>query len=276
MTNCCHRSHLLACLVRKIVGYIPCLFLVDELLQNVFGDEISGIDAVFQTDDVAVTFTIINGEPIFLGQGDLHNRNYDKYRQRIELVDRDLFTDNSPVFWLSLSPNDDFASVYETNNPKVATIVTVSIIVWTSMFFFLYDFCVRKEFLAKRELLDARRQFMRFVSHEVRTPLNSVSMGLELLQAELAKMLGCNSVAALQNKHWKTQSHEERFALISNSSTGKDLRTSSEETAMECFRLTQEIEANAHVGKTQPKYIMFQKSSAVSHFLVRSFIFCSC
>eukprot|EP00977_Amphora_coffeiformis_P004026 scaffold804_cov165-Amphora_coffeaeformis.AAC.5 len=215
----------------SIVGYISCLFLVDELLQNVVGDEISGIDAVFETENVSVTFTIIHGEPIFLGQGDLHNRKYDKHRQRIELVDHDLFTDNSPVFWLSLSPNDDFASVYETNNPQLAPIVTVSMIVLTSIFFFLYDSCVRREFHAKRELLDARRQFMRFVSHET----------------EFAKILGYDSVTVLQ-KHWESQPFEESSAPVSNGSSENVLQRVPKETAMECFRLTQEIEANAHVA----------------------------
>ena len=32
--------------------------------------------------------------------------------------------------------------------------------------------------------------YLRFVSHEVRTPLNAVSMGLDLMQHELAKSLG--------------------------------------------------------------------------------------
>ena len=75
--------------------------------------------------------------------------------------------------------------VYSTNNPLVATIGSVAIILFTSLLFFLYDFLVRKEFNAKKELLEAKRQFVRFISHEVRTPLNTVSMGLTLLQHEM-------------------------------------------------------------------------------------------
>jgi signal transduction histidine kinase/CheY-like chemotaxis protein len=62
------------------------------------------------------------------------------------------------------------------------------------MFFFLYDFFVRNEFRAKTNLLAAKRQFVRFVSHEVRTPLNSVCMGLTLLQEEIAMSLGYSTV----------------------------------------------------------------------------------
>jgi len=144
---------------------------VDELLENVFNDEISGIDAVFKTQDVAVTFTVRNGQGTLVDVGDLHDRRYDAFEQTIQLVDHTLFTDNSPTFYFSLYPNDEFASIYETNNPTVATLVTVGIMLFTCFAFFLYDWIVRREFHAKRSLLDARRQFMRFVRY-VREPRN--------------------------------------------------------------------------------------------------------
>ena len=37
----------------------------------------------------------------------------------------------------------------------------------TQKVFLLYDLYVRREFNAKKDLLESRRQFMRFVSHEV-------------------------------------------------------------------------------------------------------------
>jgi signal transduction histidine kinase len=39
-------------------------------------------------------------------------------------------------------------------------------------------------------LMESKRQFVRFVSHEVRTPLNTVCMGLSLMQDDFAKCLG--------------------------------------------------------------------------------------
>jgi signal transduction histidine kinase len=55
----------------------------------------------------------------------------------------------------------------------------------TSVIFFLYDSCVRREFMIKKDLLESKRRFMRFVSHEVRTPLNAVRMGLNVLWHEM-------------------------------------------------------------------------------------------
>jgi signal transduction histidine kinase/CheY-like chemotaxis protein len=108
------------------------------------------------------------------------------------LTDKSLYTENSPTYQLCLYPTDELYEVYNTGNAVVATIGAVCIMLFTSLAFFLYDFFVRREFNAKKELLDAKRQFMRFVSHEVRTPLNSVVMGLTILKTELAASLGCD------------------------------------------------------------------------------------
>ena len=63
--------------------------------------------------------------------------------------------------------------------------VSVLTIGFTLVFFFLYDRLVRNEIRSKVNLLDAKRNFVRFVSHEVRTPLNTVSMGLALIHQDL-------------------------------------------------------------------------------------------
>jgi hypothetical protein len=139
--------------------------MIDELLTNVFNDEISGIDALVETETTQLTFTIVNGQPVFLGSGDLRDKRNNICQERVKLIDSSLFTDGTPSFWLCFSTNDEFAKVYETDNPMVASIVAVAMIVLTSIFFFLYDFCRQQEADYQHELLEARRQFMRFVSH---------------------------------------------------------------------------------------------------------------
>jgi signal transduction histidine kinase len=99
----------------------------------------------------------------------------------------------SALYTLSLYPTDTFYEVYSTGNPTVASTGTVFIILFTSILFILYDFCVQREFSTKDYLLDSKRRFVRFVSHEVRTPLNSVFMGLTLMQDEIAVSLGYKS-----------------------------------------------------------------------------------
>jgi len=79
-----------------------------------------------------------------------------------------MFSNKSPTYSLSLYPNEDFFEVYSTNNSFIATVGSVCIIICTSLLFLLYDFFVWKEFRNQRAIMEARRTFMRFVSHEVR------------------------------------------------------------------------------------------------------------
>eukprot|EP00536_Pseudo-nitzschia_multiseries_P006328 jgi/Psemu1/255303/estExt_Genewise1Plus.C_1330004 len=89
--------------------------------------------------------------------------------------------------------------MYRTKNPKFATIGAICVMFFTVLMFLAYDFLVRREFSAKAELLKAKRHFMRYVSHEVRTPLNSVCMGLNLMQEEIQSKLGSTDLDGSKN-----------------------------------------------------------------------------
>jgi signal transduction histidine kinase len=115
----------------------------------------------------------------------LHNDKFDRYRRSGLLTKMGLFSSSSATYTLTLYPNDELFDVYSTQNPNVATAGSVCIIIFTSLLFILYDFFVRQEFNVKRSVLEAKRNFVRFVSHEVRTPLNAVCMGLQLMQEEI-------------------------------------------------------------------------------------------
>jgi signal transduction histidine kinase len=123
------------------------------------------------------------------GEGDLHDRSFEKYRRSRVLTSLDgetLFSDMSAVYTLTLLyPTKKLFNVYSTTNPAVATAGAVLIVMFTSFVFLLYDLFVRKAFNEKDSALNAKRQFMCFVSHEVRTPLNSVCMGLKFMQEEI-------------------------------------------------------------------------------------------
>ena len=129
--------------------------------------------------------------PIPSGDSDLHDPTYDAYRRTAVLTDVGLhLSENSPTYYMTVYPSGDFFRVFSTENPTVATVGAVSIIIFVSLLFFLYDAIVSKENRKNQAIIEGRRRFMRFVSHEVRTPLNSVCMGLKLLQEEVALMFG--------------------------------------------------------------------------------------
>ncbi len=97
-------------------------------------------------------------------------------------------------FTLKLYPPEDSRIEFIESSDNTVYIVlalvmsvAVLAILFTLLFFFLYDRLVRNEIQGKINLLDAKRNFVRFVSHEVRTPLNTVSMGLTLMHQDIQK-----------------------------------------------------------------------------------------
>uniref|UniRef100_A0A7S3KZN6 histidine kinase n=1 Tax=Amphora coffeiformis TaxID=265554 RepID=A0A7S3KZN6_9STRA len=163
------------------------------------------------------------------GPGDLHKNEpeYNRYRQSIDLVERGLFTDTSTRYILSFYPNTSFHEIYSTKNPWIAAFGAASIFVVTCLLFFLYDNVVGKDLRHKQELLRAKRHFIRFISHEVRTPLNATMMGLELAQRDIAERLGFASIDAVKRRSDETQakspgndektlSHRDTIELLKN------------------------------------------------------------
>jgi signal transduction histidine kinase len=49
-----------------------------------------------------------------------------------------------------------------------------------SFIFLLYDLAVSRASTGQTVALDTKRRFVRFISHEVRTPLNSVRLGMDI------------------------------------------------------------------------------------------------
>jgi signal transduction histidine kinase len=127
-------------------------------------------------------------------------------------------------------------------------------IVVTASVFILYDFFVRRDINVKTELLDAKRKFVRFVSHEVRTPLNSVCMGLSLIREELQMSVndttrlinddehndnGCNGGDTTLNQSTSGSSSSNHYRKLSSF----DMKR-----AKECLSLTDEIMLSAQSG----------------------------
>jgi signal transduction histidine kinase/CheY-like chemotaxis protein len=176
-----------------LVGFIFGAIWWVEVMEEVFPSDAEGIDCVmkgtFEDSASVYSYTIKDGSGVFVGPGDLHDPKYDEFKMEEVLIEPDM-SGFSAVYTLTCYPNDNFSEVYTTVNPIAAAIGAVMIIIITSALFFLYDRFVTKEFDSKNEYLEAKRQFVRFVSHEVRTPLNSVCMGLTLLKEEIAQSVG--------------------------------------------------------------------------------------
>jgi len=72
---------------------------------------------------------------------------------------------------------------YGTRNPMMATVGAVVIIIFTSLAFLVYDFLVRQEFHDAQAVLEAKRQFMRYVSHGTFRKKNSSARMLSMIDS---------------------------------------------------------------------------------------------
>ena len=169
-----------------LTGFVGGTVLFDKVLENAFAETVSGIEYVLSTNRPQATFTyqVVDGIAHPVGysspvQDDaMSSSSRPLGRCRYLTQGPDYGGKNSTDYKLCLYPTPDFLNTYSTSNPRTASILAVLVIFVTSLFFWCYDLLVRREFSHKKELLEAKRRFMRFVSHEVRTPLNSVCMGL--------------------------------------------------------------------------------------------------
>ena len=162
-----------------MTGFLNSLILWRDVLDSVFSDEVSGVDIVLDVNGDFYTYNITGGVVAFEGKGDLHDKNYEYLAEPMDLTANieegtPLLSNISDPLYVRIYPNEDFFVV--SNAPRAATIGAVCITVFTSLLFFLYDYFVRREFHHSHALLEAKRAFMRFVSHEVSRTSSSVCL----------------------------------------------------------------------------------------------------
>jgi signal transduction histidine kinase len=133
------------------------------------------------------------------GVGDLHDSKYDPYKSVSEAVTLGGGSQSTVRYTITTYPTDAFAQKYFTNSPKLTTLGIVLVVIFTAIVFAAYDYLVQKEQrfmneaalkaatnqMQTEELLGMKRTFVRYISHEIRSPLNVVHAGLDLLQTEL-------------------------------------------------------------------------------------------
>ena len=92
-------------------------------------------------------------------------------------------------------PSAKYENSFYTDTPLFTAIGFAAMVIFTSIIFFLYDNLVNKNFKWKGQVLRVKRDFVRFVSHEIRTPSNTVSVGLQLIYESLLAQQAGEEVA---------------------------------------------------------------------------------
>lgn len=189
----------------EVSGFILSPLVWYEIFENVFSEVIQGVHCVLThhqylegPNHEEFTFTIRNGRVESIMKGDLHDSKYDSLQASGNLTPHQ-HQAPSGGYSLTIYPTDEFIDAYATNNPRNATIAALSVILLITILFFFYDFFVRREFHERTQVLEAKRTFIRYVSHEVRTPLNAVLMGLNIIQNEETNTERSHLIQEIQN-----------------------------------------------------------------------------
>mmetsp|Transcript_33575 Transcript_33575/g.80336 ORF Transcript_33575/g.80336 Transcript_33575/m.80336 type:complete len:930 (-) Transcript_33575:470-3259(-) len=178
----------------NIAGIVLSPIVYDEIFEDVFDRDLTGVHAVLESEESKYTYTITDGLVESFQKGDVHDAQFNDLAQSTYLTWTDL-EDIAPMPRLKLTmyPTDGYIKAYSTDNPLNAALAALFAVIFATMLFLLYDFFVRSEISERRQLLDAKRRFVRYVSHEVRTPLNAVIMGLACLRSDLDNQRLVNS-----------------------------------------------------------------------------------
>ena len=125
------------------VGSISLVFSWDTFLADVLPDYIKGLVCVLSAS-TGQTFTyIIRGDDVeFMGEGDLHDPNYDKYQETVQarlLVEGEEEAGEFILYTLTLYPSEEFESLYTSNSPIIYAVGATGIFIFTALIFFLYD-----------------------------------------------------------------------------------------------------------------------------------------
>lgn len=155
-----------------IVGVAATIVSLSDLLQLAVPDYIDGIDIVISTDTVAYTYSIINGKPIFRGDGDKHDTDFTNKGISRQLINSNSIAPGSPVYRVSIYPSSDYYESYSSDLPIEACVGTVSLLLFCCILFVIYDYLMRWNYNKSQAILETKRRYVRFISHEVRTPLN--------------------------------------------------------------------------------------------------------
>lgn len=204
------------------LGSVAFSFYWRHSLKNLLPAQSTGLHVVFDNPcgDQRFTYQIDGHYPSFLGFEDLHQStpDFESMAQSSSLAD---LTDRSgsytglPMdrdlcpFTLTIYPSTHMEEKYRTTAPIFYSLGAALIFAFVAALFFAYDCLIRREFNAKHQLLEAKRHFMRFVSHEVRTAHNAVCLGLSVLEDEMNRTVAIQAAEDSNNGDALSFSHHD-------------------------------------------------------------------
>ena len=187
-------------IVPKLVGLLGIAFSWDEIFADVLPSYLNRIDCVVSTKTQSFTLALDGGQVYLVGHGDQHDTTFDKYGTVVTYGLSDSAKDLLG-YSIILYPTEALYSTYITSYPQNVCVGAVVIIAFTALVFTLYVYLVnirqsKLEDIATRSLvrdtsrdavLQSKKIYVRYISHEMRTPLNVAFLGLKILNKDLSR-----------------------------------------------------------------------------------------
>lgn len=174
---------------KTIVGLISGVINWDTILSFSVPGHVEGILAVLRSERNNVeqfyTFQFEGGDASFVGLGDLHDKRYDFSRRTIVVSPYS----GSTNYTLFVYSSDSFEEEYYTMGPTIACVISVLVVVVTSFIFIAYDALMNRRARESELVIQTRQQFVRFISHEIRTPINTIGLGMKFFAKQIEDLL---------------------------------------------------------------------------------------
>jgi hypothetical protein len=169
----------------KLVGLNYGVLNWDTVFSNIVPKSVSRIDIVLEGGELSYTFQIVGGVAMFKGIGDRHDRKYSSCSHTFTFS---VFS--GPVHYSStVYATASFVNGFRSLLPVYALLVALSTVVVTSIIFFLHDYRLNRKALQRELVMNTKRLFVRFISHEIRTFMNIIHLGLNLLASDMLDVM---------------------------------------------------------------------------------------
>ncbi len=138
---------------RRIVGSISIVFTWEDMLRKVLPNYINGMIVVLESsvsDSLGRQLWTydVSGEVVtLLGEGDLHDKRFDKYEQRMQTnvakEAEDLgIVDFLITYKIRIYPSKELQNGYISAKPAILTVIVICVFILTSCIFGTYDYMV--------------------------------------------------------------------------------------------------------------------------------------
>jgi hypothetical protein len=172
-------------------GIVVAVFNWDDVLLNSVPIYADGLEATIVSSSGAESIFALKDGEARLKEKPSPTARSSFYSVNVEL--------QHTSFTINLTPTDKFVNQYRSWGPTIACIIAISISLFISLIFIIYDLAMNHEKREKEIMMETKRLFVRYISHEIRTPLNTVHLGLQVLQEEMTDLIESGDLDQFQS-----------------------------------------------------------------------------